>query len=88
MIRLSGEFMDTSKKLRDIFDWNPARTGNYVEDCEVGEVAACQVISILRESECPSLLGNFVQHIVRSEDWGGFEVGFMHVIAQAARGAI
>ena len=80
--------MNTIHTIQECFSWQPARSGNYADDCEIGGVAACQIISLLRETECPSLLGNFLHGIVRPEEWGGFEVGFMHTIAQAVRGVI
>ena len=85
---LLGENMDTTGRIRECFSWQPTRSGSYETDCEIGGIAACQIISLLRDSECPSLLGNFVNQIVGPKEWGGFEVGFMHTIAQAVRGVI
>lgn len=63
--------------------WNPARSGDYAEDCSFGREAGEQVFLAIRESQNPALLGAAIRAMVEAGYYGGVEAGFCSIFGMS-----
>jgi hypothetical protein len=64
--------------------WQPATTGNWAEDNATGREHAEALLHLIAETNTHPMLGQVVQAIAKSGQWGGVEVGFFQRIAERA----
>lgn len=64
--------------------WHIAETGDWGLDCELGEALARRALSYMRETDYEALLSKVVAGMIDRNKFGGVEVGFMTVFANAA----
>jgi len=63
--------------------WSVPETGDYAADNATGRHIAEAVLSDMRDSGAPILLGHVAKAIAAKGRHGGVEVGFWHTIASA-----
>jgi hypothetical protein len=68
--------------------WVPERTGDYVEDCQLGRFYAQELLGYIRVRDCPPMLSHVCKAISDRGEWTGVEIGFFHEISEAAAGRV
>lgn len=76
-------FMQYDRKTDTLDHWEPSRTGDYTEDCELGRGYARELTEHTRASGNANLLGSIVKRIGEKATWGGVETGFFSTLAIA-----
>jgi hypothetical protein len=65
--------------------WQPARTGDYTADCQIGRDIADEIADVIAVTHNPTILPTIVSLIVEAGQWGAVEIGLFNKLGCALR---
>jgi hypothetical protein len=85
LLPMAGRIDPKANDGRSTSFWVVKRTGDYGFDCYLGAELGRQTLRLMRGSlGGPTILNQIVRDMVRSAEFGGVEVGFLSMVAEAA----
>lgn len=73
---------DSSGEYPKPLPWNPTRTGDYAQDCQIGRSYFAELFDLMQSEANPTFLSRVLSAQVQGGTWDAVEIGFSQAMSE------